>query len=138
MKTKHSPESLAKIASDLQRQSYKKGWNDAVAALAAAVMKMADAAGVSAPVSSTAEPKRRATRGRHRKARAAKRGSARVIVSTAIRNNPGKTGTEIALLVADKVNKHTVRTQLRRLRLDNQIEQRDGRWYPNGASSAAA
>jgi predicted transcriptional regulator len=59
----------------------------------------------------------------------APRGSAKDEVFEAVRANPGRLGTEIATIIANTVNKNTVRTQLRRLRMEGQIEQSEQRWF---------
>ncbi|HWY63269.1 MAG TPA: hypothetical protein VNW15_15310 [Rhizomicrobium sp.] len=135
MKTKHSPETLAKIVSDLERQAYKRGWNEAVAAMADQVAKMADAAGLAkAPeVEAKAGNKPLTARKPRSKKRGARAGNARKLVTQAIGNNPGKLGNEIAFMVMDKVNKHTVRTWLRKLKIAGDIEQHEMRWYAKGA-----
>ena len=105
----------------------------------AQVAKMADAAGLSKGQKDGTPAVQKATNKKHhRRKHSVRRGNARKIVADAIRNNPGKTGTEIALMVADKVNKNTVRTQLRKLKIDGDIVQHDMRWFSKGAQIQAA
>ena len=133
-----APADISKAGSSFAIQAYQEGWKAALAAVQEAAAKL-----LAETQQSDGQSKlpRKAETGRIiRKPRpkTAARGSAKEQVLEAVKHNPGRLGTEIARMVASSVNKNTVRTQLRRLRLDGDIEQHEQRWYAKGAYRQAA
>jgi len=121
-----SPEQVAKFITEIEASAYEKGWRAGIAAVMAAANKI-EATQAARAGHAPKRPKRNTTRPRQR----AGKGVAQQVVQEAIKTHPNSSGTEIARLVAKQgVNKHTVRTSLRRLRMAGAIVQRDKRWFP--------
>jgi hypothetical protein len=129
---------IGKAGSSFAMQAYQEGWKAALVAVQETATKLLaevqQREGQTSPIRKSEKAGRRKPR---RKAVTA-RGSAKEQVLDAVRHNPGRLGTQIASIVAGTVNKNTVRTQLRRLRLDGEIEQHEQRWYVKGVSRQAA
>jgi hypothetical protein len=124
---------ITKMIADRDRVVYQRGWDDAVAAMTAAVGKSTPQA--SSPKKTIAVEKRAPAKRKAPKAFLVHKGpsKARAIVLETIRQNPGRSGTEIAAMVGAAVNKHTVRTQLRKLKRSGEVEQTTAlRWYAKG------
>jgi len=109
------------LLEEMEREAYERGWRDAIAALTKRAAEMKRPEPERAPIK-----RRRLTR-RGRPPRTIG------LVRDMISRRPGLTGVEIVAELDETgtpVNERTVRTNLRRLKLDGEIEQRDGRWYP--------
>jgi len=143
---------ITQMIAERERAAYQRGWDDAVAAMTAAVgaSSTAVSTATSAKVARGGKRKKAARKAAPEKASPKKKArkhvlinkgpsKARAIVLETIQQNPGRTGTEIALMVGATVNKHTVRTQLRKLKKSGEIEQTAAlRWYARGEQKQAA
>jgi predicted HTH transcriptional regulator len=128
-------ERITKMIADAEQAAYIRGWEECFATIvSAAELKNPRSEAKKGPFG----PAIVAKKARGKKRKAARRhvlknegpSQARAIVLEAIKQNPRRTGTQIAEIVAKDVNKHTVRTQLRKLRLAEEIFQDTQlRWY---------
>ena len=125
-------EQINRLLSDVERESYARGWRDAIAALQAKApeLPLPDSAVTfeTAKANGSAEPEK--ARGRPPKAIG--------IVREIIFAQPGLRGVDIANQLEGKVIERTVRSCLHRLRGHHEIWQRKGRWYPKDNSSDSA
>jgi hypothetical protein len=135
---------ITRMISDAEQAAYDRGWEDALATVMGAVdkahLKPSDAK-KNPFVAAGIEKKVRGKRRKARKHTVRNEGpsEARAVVLQAIKDNPGRTGAQIAGMVADKVNRHTVRTQIRKLRLAQEIQQdSELRWYVSGVLKLVA
>lgn len=128
-------EQIAKMIAEAEHAAYARGWENAVATMMAAADKGHPRQPESKKTPFTAALVEKKVRGKKRKTRRhvlknEGPSQARAIVLEAIKQNPRRTGSQIAEIVAAKVNKHTVRTQLRKLRLASEVSQDNQlRWY---------
>ena len=126
---------IAKMIAEAEHAAYARGWEDAVAVMMAAADKGHPRQPESKKTPFTAALIEKKVRGKKRKSRRhvlknEGPSKARAIVLDAIKQNPRRTGTQLAEIVSAKVNKHTVRTQLRKLRIAGEIFQDERlRWY---------
>lgn len=125
---------IKKMIEDAEQAAYVRGWEECFATIvSAAELKNPRAEAKRSPfgpaiVAKKARGKKRKVRAHHVKNEGPSQ--ARAIVLEAIKQNPRRTGAQVAKIVADKVNKNTVRTQLRKLRLAGEIAQdSQQRWY---------
>jgi hypothetical protein len=126
---------IARIIADAEQAAYRRGWNDAVAAMATAAEQLRDPNIVpeSAPASHDMAPMAA------RPGRPAS--NAMKIVTDVIAAQPGMAGVDVvkaAQLVDGTIKERTVRTCLRRLRLSKVIWKRTGLWYPKAKEKLAA
>ena len=121
---------ITRIIENAERHAYARGWRDAVVAITEAAEQVKGrvaAAEVPAflPVQHTVKtPSRRTGRPSSKAIK---------IVAECITATPGMRGIEVvkaAQSVDGTIKERTVRTCLRRLRLNNAIHKRDGLWYP--------
>lgn len=140
-----SSEQVAKITEAAERAAYQRGWDECAAAIndAAARIKSSVAAEPKVIEPSIKRPvpggqKRRIPTVKRKKSARVRKGSTEGTVLDAIAEHPGARGSKIAEMLDGKVNKHTVRTVLRRLNIADKIEQRDEGWYLKGAYRQAA
>jgi hypothetical protein len=111
---------IASLIHDAEEAAYRRGWDDAVAAILKAAAP--PASGFQTEVSAES---RRAT-GRPAS-------NAVKLVEASVNAMPGKKGVEVVKdvqMVDASIPERTVRTALRRLKIHKRIWQRDGRWYP--------
>jgi hypothetical protein len=119
-------EKIDSLLAEVDRESYARGWRDAIAALQEKAPEMApidaDKRGNGADVDSAA---RQRQRGRPEKAIS--------LVKNEIFGEPGLRGVDIVRSLEKKgtpVVDRTVRSALRRLKGSKTVWQRNGRWYP--------
>jgi hypothetical protein len=132
----NAKDQIAQIIADAERNAYARGVNDTITAFATVFQaKSEELLKVPAvPVPDPAPPKAPAkgasatsTENRGRPSKAV------TVVDNAIAATPGMTGVEVvkAVHAVDAaIPERTVRTCLRRLRLNKKIWRRGGRWYP--------
>jgi hypothetical protein len=115
---------IARLVQDAEEAAYKRGWEDALAAMRRATDAVAQhiiPAAFQAHVS--AEPRR-----------TGRPASAAIgVVEDCINQSPGKKGVDVvkaAQLIDPSIPERTVRTALRRLKIQKKIWQRNGLWYP--------
>lgn len=123
-------EQIGQLLDDMEREareSYARGWRDAIAALQAKALEMAPSAsvvdanigttvGLTPPVRSRGRPEKAIT-----------------LVQTEIFGEPGLRGVDIVKSLESKgtpVVDRTVRSALRRLKGSKVVWQRNGKWYP--------
>lgn len=128
-------EQIAKMIANAEQAAYVRGWEECFATIvSAAELKNPRTEAKKGPfgaaiVAKKARGKTRKVQRRHVLKNAGP-SQARAIVLDAIKQNPRRTGSQLAEIVAKEVNKHTVRTQLRKLRLAEEIFQDERlRWY---------
>jgi hypothetical protein len=118
---------IARIIADAERAAYRRGWSDAIAAMAVAADQLRDPNIVPPPAPATPSPERTAApRGRPSS-------NAMQVVEHVITTMPGMAGVEVvktAQRIDPAIKERTVRTCLRRLRLNKAIWKRSGLWYP--------
>lgn len=126
---------IAQIIQAAEEAAYKRGWDDACDAMKHAADEVkashfypptAEEMSVGGDVNIAPPPGRT---GRPASA-------AIVVVEDCINASPGKKGVEVVKavqLVDPSIPERTVRTCLRRLRVNKKIWQRDGLWYPKKA-----
>lgn len=135
---------ITKMISDREQAAYIRGWEDAVATMMGAADKSHPKQPESKKTPFTAAVIEKKARGKKRKTRKhvlrnEGPSKARAVVFQAIKENPGRTGAQIAEVVSSKVNRNTVRTQIRKLRMAEQIEQdSELRWYEMGVLKLVA
>lgn len=132
---------IAEMIADAEKAAFQKGWTACATAVAeiighAPTPPMTKRAAVTKPTVAEKPPRRR--KQRRRVLRNTGPSEARAEVAEIIKQNPGRLGKEIAAMAQGTVNKHTVRTQLRKLKKSEEIEQHGLRWYAKGAYSKAA
>jgi hypothetical protein len=123
---------IARLVQDAEEAAYRRGWNDACAAM----IKAADSAKTlpwsKVPTSDNEAnsvlvvPHHARTGGRPASATIG-------VVEDCITASPGRKGVEVvkaAQMIDPSIPERTVRTALRRLKLNKKIWQRNGLWYP--------
>jgi hypothetical protein len=119
---------ISKIVKAASRDAYARGWQDALDAVAKAAhgMKPPDS-----DIAGTAPKPGIVPRTNGRPA-----SKAIQVVEDCIVQSPGKRGVDVVKavqLVDPAINERTVRTCLRRLKLNKKILKRNGLWYPKPA-----
>jgi len=120
-------EKIDRLLAEVDRESYARGWHDAIAALQAKAPEISQAEFAPVPESETRADSAPPLRQRGRPAKAIK------LVQDEIFGEPGLRGVDITRALAKKgtpVIDRTVRSCLRRLRENRVIWQRKSRWYP--------
>jgi hypothetical protein len=121
-------EKIDRLLAEVERESYARGWHDAIAALQAKAAEIAPVEfAPEAPKDETEIDTAAPPRLRGRPAKAIK------LVQDVIFAEPGLRGADITRALAKKgtpVIDRTVRSCLRRLRENRTIWQRKYRWYP--------
>jgi len=116
-------EQITSLIEDAERESYARGWRDAIAALQAKAPEVsAESSSETANGKETSEPNR---------GRPATKAIA--LVRETITTKPGLKGVEVFKTLEAQgtpVLERTIRSCLRRLRDSKVIWQRKGKWYP--------
>jgi hypothetical protein len=147
---------IARLIERLERAAYERGWAEAISAVTRTATGMTSGAAPSKALrasrprkvaKSPKQPRVVIARARATKEQASaakggriKRGVGITSVRNAVSKQPGLTGSQVveAIRVSGAgVDPRTVRTSLRRLKLENIIEQREGRWYPSPGAPAS-
>ena len=115
-------EMLAKATS----AAYQRGYNDAMARFRQIAVEALQDEAITPNAAET--PALKAARIFVDGRRGGRPNASGAAVLNVITNNPGHTGAEVAQL-CPAVHERTVRTALRRLRLADKIEQREGKWF---------
>lgn len=120
-----STKDLLQLLERIKAEAYERGRRDALQAITTAAFGMAGRAPpslISQASEALASPRKRA-----------RKGATVSAVRKVVTENPGLSGADVARSVAAIVpaaSERTVRTSLRRLKQDGEIEQREGRWHP--------
>lgn len=123
---------IEKIVGKAEKAAYQRGWDACIAWFVTAA-NQAKSPVAEAPSPKPGGLKRRQPSTKTKAVSRVPKGSAEELVLGVITEHPGTRGTTIAKVLAGKVNKHTVRTVLRRAKLNKKIEQDhiDG-WHLKG------
>lgn len=130
-------EQVEKIIEAAEKAAYQRGWDECAAAINTAAIraKSPEVSEKKPPAAASKRPgglKRRVPAKKKAGGRI-QRGSAEGIVLALITEHPGYRGTSIAETLAGQVNKHTIRTVLRRAHKNGKIEQDQiGGWHLKG------
>jgi ribosomal protein L31E len=123
-------EQIDRLLAAVERESYARGWRDAIAALQAKAPELP-------PRDSDTGMGRNATNDSAEKHRG-RPPKAISMVRELILDHPGLRGVDIANQLDGKVIERTVRSCLHRLRGHHEIWQRKGRWYPKDGNAENA
>jgi hypothetical protein len=116
-------EQINRLLAEAERESYARGWRDAIAALQAKAPELSSDSGVT--------PERKETNGASAPEKPRGRPAKAIsVVRELISAQPGLRGVDIANQLEGQVIERTVRSCLHRLRGHHEIWQRKGRWYP--------
>jgi ribosomal protein L31E len=125
-------EQINRLLAEVERESYVRGWHDAIAALQAKAPELpspdSEASAEIIETNGSVLPEK--SRGRPAKAIS--------VVRELISAQPGLRGVDIANQLEGRVIERTVRSCLHRLRGHHEIWQRKGRWYPRDNCSENA
>lgn len=108
------------IARDTAREAYQRGWSDAITAMGQMLAELRSGR------SGKIQPSER-----QETTTPVRRGAVPTAVRQIIEDEPGLTGVGVVqrAQAKGKYKERSIRTALRRLRMDGVIDQRDGRWY---------
>jgi hypothetical protein len=137
----NAKDEIARLVQAAEEAAYQRGWDDACEAMkeAADSVRRFITPAASASHTHTADPISAAThtytlvKTPHHGRAGRPASAAIVVVEDCINASPGKKGVEVVKavqLVDPQIPERTVRTALRRLKMNKKIWQRNGLWYP--------